>query len=81
MLLRINHGIAPDARRRNDDLVAKRQAETITPAELEELIGITDQIEQHDARRLLTLDELARLRRTTLPELMTSLGIAPPADA
>ena len=80
MLLRINQGIGPDARRRFDDLVAKRQAETIAPDELEELIGITDGIEQHDAERLLALDELARLRRMTLPELMASLGIAPPAD-
>jgi hypothetical protein len=80
LLLRINEGIGPDARRRYDELVAKRQAETISPDELEELIGITDEIEQHDARRLLALDELARLRRMTLPELMASLGIAPPAD-
>ena len=79
LLLVINQGISGDMQRRFDELVAKSQAETITPDELHELIQITNLIEQRDAARLAALDQLARLRRTTLAELMDTLGIMPPA--
>ena len=42
-------GISLDLQRRFNELVTKRQMETITPAELTELIQITDTIEQQDA--------------------------------
>ena len=77
LLLQINQGLPIVVQRRFDELVAKRQAETITPDELQELITITDQIEQRDAQRLATLVELAQLRGTTVPELMDALGITP----
>ncbi len=81
LLLQINRGIAPDLQRRFDELVAKRRAEAITPDELQELIQITDHIEQHDAERLAALVELAHFRRMTLADLMDALGIKPPAYA
>ena len=60
---------------------ATRQAETITPEELAELIQLTDQREQRDAQRVAALEALAHLRRMTLADLMDSLGISPPPDA
>ena len=81
LLLQINAGISPDLQRRFNELVAKRQMETITPAELTELIQITDAIEQRDAQRLAALIELAQLRQTTVPVLMDGLGIRPSAHA
>ena len=81
LLLEINQGISSELQQRFKELVAKRQSETITPDELHELIQITNQIEQRDAQRLAALDELASLRRMTLPELMDTLGIQPPAYA
>jgi hypothetical protein len=75
LLLRINEGLPAETQRRIDTLVAKRQEETITPDELAELVTITDRAEQHDARRLLALEELARLRGLTLPSLMDTLGL------
>ena len=81
LLLQINQGLPAALQRRFDELVAKRQAETITPDELQELIAITDPIEQRDAQRLAALIELAQLRQTTVPELMDSLGIKPPEYA
>jgi len=81
LLLRINHVLPADLQRRFNDLVARRQAETITPDELHELIRITDQIEQHDGERLAALDALARLRGVTLSALMDSLGLQPPPYA
>jgi len=79
LLLQINAGISPDLQRRFNELVAKRQLETISPAELAELIQITDEIEQRDAQRLAALIELAQLRQTTVPVLMDEFGIRPPA--
>jgi hypothetical protein len=38
LLLQINAGISPDLQRRFNALVAKRQTETIIPAELTKLI-------------------------------------------
>ncbi|HEU5103822.1 MAG TPA: hypothetical protein VFU22_32620 [Roseiflexaceae bacterium] len=81
LLLRINSGISPDLQRRFNELVAKRKTETITPAELTELIEITDAIEQRDAQRLAALIELAQFRQTSVPMLMDALGIRPPTHA
>jgi hypothetical protein len=81
LLLQINQGFPAQTQRRFDELVAKRQAETITPEELQELIQITDQIEQRDAQRLVALVELTQLRGTSLDALMATLGIAPPEYA
>jgi len=77
----INAPLAPDLQRRFDELIARRQAETITPDELDELIQITEQIERHDAERLAALGDLARLRQITIPALMDLLGIRAPSYA
>lgn len=53
----------------------------MSPAEITELIQITDEIEQRDAQRLAALIELAQLRQTAVPVLMDELGIRPPAHA
>jgi len=81
LLRQINVPLAPDLQRRFDELIARRQAETIAPDELDELIGITEQIEHHDAERLAALGDLARLRQVTTPALMDLLGIRAPSYA
>jgi hypothetical protein len=80
LLLTINAAhLDPAQQARFDALVALRHAEMITPAELQELIELTDRIEQRDAERLEALQELAQLRQTTVGTLMDSLGIRAPA--
>ena len=81
LLRQINAPLAPDLQQRFDELIAKRQAETISPDELQELIGITEQIERHDAERLAALGDLAHLRQITIPALMDLLGIRAPSYA
>jgi hypothetical protein len=81
LLLQINAGISPDLQHRFNELVGKRQMQTLNPAELTGLIQITDEIEQRDAQRLAALSELAQHRQTTVPVLMDELGIRPPAHA
>jgi hypothetical protein len=63
---------------RYDDLVAKRKAETLTPAEHKELLKLIEEIEKSDAKRVKYLVELARLRGISLEALMDKLGIHTP---
>jgi hypothetical protein len=77
LLAQINEGFPPDWWQRYNELTEKRRAETLTPEEQATLIGLSDQIEELNARRIQHLIELARLRQTSLPELMEQLGIKP----
>ena len=79
LLLKINQGLPPEVQKRCDELVAKRRAESLTSDEYNELLRLTDQIENLEARRIEYLAELARLRQASLTELMDDLGIRPPA--
>ncbi len=81
LLLKINRGVPPEVQRRYDELITKRRAESLTPDEHDELLRLTDQVEDSEARRLEHLAELARLRQTSLPALMKTLSIRTPAYA
>jgi hypothetical protein len=78
LLLRINQPISTDRQQRYDALIAKRQTETLSPEEHTELVNLTDHIEEQEADRADALAELARLRDTTITEVMDNLGITPP---
>ena len=77
LLLKINRCLPSEAQKRFDCLVAKRQANTLTAEEYQELIYTTDEIEKCDAQRVQSLAELARLRGVSLRVLMDELGICP----
>lgn len=79
LLLKINQGLPPEVQKRYNELVVKRRAESLTPDEYDELLRLTDQAENLEARRMEYLAELARLRQTSLVKLMKNLGIRPPA--
>jgi hypothetical protein len=81
LLQRINQGVAPTALQRYDELNAKRQDETLTPEEHQELLALITRIEEADAERLKHLVELAQLRGVSLDALMDQLGIHPPTYA
>jgi hypothetical protein len=81
LLLKINEGVPPDIQKRYNELIAKRQAETLTSDEYEELLRLTQRVEKLEVRRVEYLAELARLRGTSLTALMENLGIRPPAYA
>ena len=78
LLLQINRSLPPALRERYEALVAKRCAEILNAEEYAELLHLTEQIERLDANRLAALAELARLRQTSLTDLMQALGIQPP---
>lgn len=77
LLLAINQGVSEADQHRYDELLAKRQAETLTPDEYTELLRRSDEIERLHAERMAALARLAQLRQTTLAHLMVDLGITP----
>lgn len=78
LLTQINEPIPSRLQHQYDALIAKRLAETLTDAEYAELLWLTNQVEQLETNRVAALAALARLRQTSLAELMQSLGIQPP---
>lgn len=77
LLLKINQGLPPATQQKLEELIAKRQTQTLTPEEHQELIRLTEDIEKSDAERLRYLLELAALRNLSLDELTRRLGIHP----
>ena len=78
LLTQINQGVPEDLQGRYDELIGKRRAATLTEPEHDELLRLTEQVEAMDAKRVEFLAELARSRKTSLPDLMKDLGIKPP---
>ena len=77
LLHKINQGIDPELRFKYQTLRTKLEAETLTDAEYNTLIQLSNQIEQFGAQRLEALANLAQLRQVSLSELIETLGIQP----
>ncbi len=75
LLARINQGLPSDLRERMVLLRARRESDSITAVEYEELTRLTDHAEELHAERMAALVELARLRGISLTALMDQLGI------
>jgi hypothetical protein len=81
LLKQINQGLPEETWQRYRELVAKRRAATLTPAEHEELKALTNEVELWNARRVELVAELARRRQLPLARMMAELGLSPPSDA
>jgi len=77
LFLRINRSLTPEQQERYDELRAKREDETLTPAEHVELLQFVEEIETLWIDRLQALLELARLWRISPQKLMQQLAIVP----
>jgi hypothetical protein len=77
LLETINIGLPPATWEHYHNLIAKRQAETLTPEEHSQLINISAQLETLNVQRIQALIQLAARRNQPLPDLMESLGINP----
>jgi hypothetical protein len=75
LLARIKQGLPDELRERLSFLRGKREDETITDAEYEELTRLTLQAEELHAERMAAMVKLARLRGVSLPVLMDQLNI------
>lgn len=78
LLQQINLGIAPATWQRYHVLREKRHAQILTRDEQQELIAISDALEQANAQRMAALVALAHLRQTSLEALMDSLNLHTP---
>jgi hypothetical protein len=78
LLVRINEILPRELRERLATLRAKREDESITDSEYQELTRLSDQAEEIHADRLASLVELAKLRGVGLPDLLEQLGISFP---
>ena len=81
LLARVNVGLPADLKSRLAELEEKRDLGSLTEAEAEELLTLSDRVERLHAERLQALADLAKLRGTTLTALMDQLGIRFPDDA
>lgn len=75
LLVRINAGLPADLVERRAILRNKREDDTISDVEYQELTALTDVAEEVHADRLAALVELAKLRGVSLPALLDQLDI------
>ena len=76
LLKQINASLSAIEWERYRVLLAKRDNEILTASEHTELIALSDQIEEANARRMEAVAELARVRKTTVPALVENLGLS-----
>ena len=81
LLLKINQGLPEKFKKRYDELIEKRRAENLLPKEYDELLRMTREAEKLEAQRVECLAQLAKIRKTTLSDLMKSLGLQNPKYA
>ena len=75
LLTKINQGIPPETQKYYQQLIAKREAETLKETEYNRLLTLSEEIEKIEAKRLENLVELANIRGISLVDLMENLGI------
>jgi hypothetical protein len=78
LLRQINQAAPMELQRRYDALRRKRRRAKLSRPEQQELLTLTQQMEQLDVERLQRLAQLAELRQVSLPTLMQQLGLEPP---
>ena len=77
LLKEISQGFPETFWQRYRDLIARRQAGTLTQREQAELIGLSDQAEERTLRRMQALVELAQRRGVPFEHLLHEMGIRP----
>ena len=76
LLKEINLGVSAQTWDEYHTLIAKCKAETLTEQQQQQLIGISDQLEVANVRRMRALIELANIRGQSLSTVMQELGIS-----
>ncbi len=80
LLHQINQGLPEQIHGRYNELIRKRQDQTLTPEEHHELLRLTEQAEMLEASRAQALVQLAQVRQKPLSAVLSELGIPAPAD-
>ena len=77
----INRGWSAEKSVQLDHLQEKLRLETIRPRERQQLLRLSDELEKLAAERLKALIELAVVRKTSVPKLMSEMGLSDAAYA
>jgi hypothetical protein len=73
----ISEGLPETFWTRYRTLIARRRAEQLTKSEHEELISLSDQLEEMTLQRTKALAILAKRRKTSIKQLIKEMGITP----
>jgi hypothetical protein len=71
----INRGLSAEKSARLEQPQERLRQGTIRPREDQELLRLSDELEKLAAQRLKALIELASLRKTSVPKLMSEMGL------
>jgi len=75
LLQQVNLGISSEKWERYYTLIESRDKESLSEAEHEELLQLSDEIERRNAERLPYIFELARYKSISPEQLMADLGL------
>jgi len=81
LLKKINTPFTKKKKLRFNLLIAKRDAESLTKGEYEELLVLTEAFEKYELRRLKLLAKLADLKKISLPEVINLYKLHPSANS
>jgi hypothetical protein len=77
LLSKINEGLPSTFWQRYRALITRREEGTLSEAEQEELVSMSDQVEEKNLHRTEHLLALAELRGISLTEVVEQLGLRP----
>lgn len=77
LLIKINQNLPQELRYLYQVLLEKRDRETLTKLEYQQLLELTEQVEKYQAQRLEYLTQLAQIRQISLTNLITQMGLKP----
>jgi hypothetical protein len=80
LLRTINEGLPQKLRQPYEELIARRDAKTLSPEQHKELLRLTEEVEDVQAKRVAAMVQLARRRNRSLEQLLEDLGLVSPAD-
>ena len=80
VLKKINTSFSRKKQIRFNYLIAKRDLQTLTEMEYQELLSLTQAFEKYELKRLKLLTKLADFKKITLPEVIKYYNIHPLAN-
>jgi hypothetical protein len=79
LLATIHRSLSPELQIRWDELIGKRDDATLSPTEYDELLQLTEQVEELNVQRITALSALAQLRGLDLRSMMRELNLPEPS--
>jgi hypothetical protein len=77
----IHRSLSPELQARWDELIRKRDEASLIPVEYDELLELTEQVEELNVPRITALSTLAQSRGLDLRSMMRELNLSEPSYA